>query len=952
MRSVKAVGTFALLSSTVSWSAAQAATHMFHISASTVPEALAAFQKQSGVGVIAKGADVQKIRVSPVNGMMDDQEALQKLFAQTPLQVQRLGKSTTFVVSAKAVPHVRKSGINDVEGLFVVGHRKSQTEKRTSNIVMDTVPYDPFENLGGNSSVASSLVLLPGVTGIVDGDEPRYVSLRGISPDLNHTTIDGVALASVGETGSGTRRVNLQDIPAEMTSRTNVYKSFTAEQDADAIGGVIDMIPMSAFDHKGLYKYFDGYGIYSSYRGSVGHNNLKGYDPHMGAGAKGTISDTFGKDHQFGLILSSRYQSRVRNSQKQYGNMGYTDTAGKVMTNPEDGNWNGRTAPISFQSGKFANAITTVGGSGKLEWRPTGTNLYASVMGWSYDRWEHSVMDKQDYNLTGNVSDQSDDGGTRRVNSIYLRRRQDKWERHHSGMIGHVDWHRGRSNLVARAGYTWETYDNVSTYLAGRTYPKNVYANYDHNPADGSVYLLQSLTNPSIASSSKYALSTASVTRPHAWEGIPTARLDYTFNASPSAHGFGLVAGFQWRQLTITNNVDEDEYKTGGDMTGQIDHTNYVAWKDSTPASFIGVNGMHYPWSSLKKNDTQSLYDSRVSDYKYRENIVDGYLSLHYRLKNTTFIAGVRVDSVNYSSWTPTISNGAVSAGKSKTNGSYINPLPSFDIVHHLPYQMNLHTSYSRTIGRPTPGNIAQAANISCDGDGGDGGGVAECSITQGNPALKPRRSHNFDISLDKWFNHNQGMFSVAFFSKWIEDDIYTLRTTEMIGDTLYNVRKPMNASSSNIKGVEVSLLNRNMKLLGQYFDASANATWLGGSMNYSNGTNTLRSHHLIYQPDVLVNGAVTWHIPQIEGGMRVTANYSGRYLTSLGTTPNQNSGFGSLFTLNMAFWHQVYKGVSFKYEVMNLANQQPKWLTGDKLQYTSQLDNYGRGVYFHVIIH
>ncbi|MFT9459999.1 MAG: TonB-dependent receptor plug domain-containing protein [Acetobacter orientalis] len=141
---------------------------------------------------------------------------------------------------------------------------------------MDSIAYDPYENLGGNSSIASSLVLLPGVTGIINGDEPRYVSLRGISPDLNHTTVDGLTMASIGETGSGTRRVNLQDTPVEMTSRTNVYKSFTAEQSGDAIGGIIDLIPMSAFDHKGFYAHLDGYGIYSTYKGSVGNNGIKG----------------------------------------------------------------------------------------------------------------------------------------------------------------------------------------------------------------------------------------------------------------------------------------------------------------------------------------------------------------------------------------------------------------------------------------------------------------------------------------------------------------------------------------------------------------------------------------------------------------------------------------------------------------------------------------------------
>ena len=84
---------------------------------------------------------------------------------------------------------------------------------------------------------------------------------------------------------------------------------------------------------------------------------------------------------------------------------------------------------------------------------------------------------------------------------------------------------------------------------------------------------------------------------------------------------------------------------------------------------------------------------------------------------------------------------------------------------------------------------------------------------------------------------------------------------------------------------------------------------------------------------------------------MRTTLTYSGKYLTALGTQPYQNSGFGSMLSLNLGFWHQVYDHITLKYEVMNLANQQPTWKTGDHLQYTSERDNYGRAVYFHVIV-
>ena len=55
-----------------------------------------------------------------------------------------------------------------------------------------------------------------------------------------------------------------------------------------------------------------------------------------------------------------------------------------------------------------------------------------------------------------------------------------------------------------------------------------------------------------------------------------------------------------------------------------------------------------------------------------------------------------------------------------------------------------------------------------------------------------PRKSHNFDISLDKFFNRGKGVFSVAYFDKIIKHDIYTTRSTEVINDELTYVTQPL----------------------------------------------------------------------------------------------------------------------------------------------------------------
>ncbi|MFT8795235.1 MAG: TonB-dependent receptor [Acetobacter orientalis] len=931
-----------------------------HIPAQSMGSALDALGQQTHTMVVYTPDAVKNLQAHAVNGVFTPHDALTQLLAGSNLESIEKPGGGLIIKKNKAGKAVKKSARkepDDAETVFSVGHRYVKAEKRTSNIVMDSIAYDPYENLGGNSSIASSLVLLPGVTGIINGDEPRYVSLRGISPDLNHTTVDGLTMASIGETGSGTRRVNLQDTPVEMTSRTNVYKSFTAEQSGDAIGGIIDLIPMSAFDHKGFYAHLDGYGIYSTYKGSVGNNGIKGYSPHLGAGEKSNISYRFGKEKQFGIVISSRYQDRVTNQTGSSTGFQYLDKSGKALSTTTDPttnpNWNGRMTPSSYSNSEYANMVTTLGGSGKLEWRPVGTNIKASILGWTYRRSENVMGDMNVYNLKNTVQNQTDNSGTIQVNSLYVRRIQSTYSRNSNGIMGHLDWKHGNHSVVVRAGYTWEGYDNYQPLERMRAYPKKLYATYSGNAKDGDIIRLTSLSSATALQNSTWSAYQMQQQWRSAEEGIPTVRADYTYNTDYKSRGFGLAAGFEWRELSLENNIRMQEYDTGFDMTNYANFTNYVPSKWNLPYVFLNADGRKFDWSSLTQGSSKlasSIYDSKISNFRYKEDVTDGYVSLHYALKNTVFIAGVRADDTSYSAWMPTVSNNLVSDNFTKKSGNYINPLPSFDFVHRFPWKMNIHGAYSRSIGRPTPSNIAQAENITCGTSDEDGG--AACSISRGNPNLKPRKAHNFDFSIDQYFDHSQGMVSLAFFDKMIQDDIYTLRNLTMQDGVLYNVSQPMNATGSNIHGLELSVLDRSVALWGQFFDLSMNATWMQGNMKYVNSSGQqTRINHMIYQPDVLVNGAVTWHIPAIQGGLRATATYTDKYLTSIGSYASNNQGQGAYFMLNMAFWHKVYKNVSFRYEVQNLTGTRFSNVVGNKLQYTNNTSYLGRGIYFHVVL-
>jgi hypothetical protein len=100
-----------------------------------------------------------------------------------------------------------------------------------------------------DQNVAESLKRLSGVTVENDQGEGRYVVIRGMDPDLNSTSINGLRAASP----EPRRALQLDVIPSDMLDGLEINKTLTADMDGDAIGGAINVKTLSAFSRKGAY---------------------------------------------------------------------------------------------------------------------------------------------------------------------------------------------------------------------------------------------------------------------------------------------------------------------------------------------------------------------------------------------------------------------------------------------------------------------------------------------------------------------------------------------------------------------------------------------------------------------------------------------------------------------------------------------------------------------------
>src|SRR5688572_13830194 len=143
------------------------------------------------------------------------------------------------------------------EEITVVGLAESLREavkvKQEASAIVDVVAAKDVNKLP-DKNLAEAVQRVPGVVINREFGEGERVSLRGLSPNLVHTTVNGhnVAVADwfVLEQLAATRSFNYLLLPSELIGLLTVYKSPTADLDEGGIGGTIDVRTRKPLDLK------------------------------------------------------------------------------------------------------------------------------------------------------------------------------------------------------------------------------------------------------------------------------------------------------------------------------------------------------------------------------------------------------------------------------------------------------------------------------------------------------------------------------------------------------------------------------------------------------------------------------------------------------------------------------------------------------------------------------
>src|ERR1700692_1895006 len=175
------------------------------------------------------------------------------------------------------------------------GESEAINIERTSDEIVQVLPSRVINSLP-NTNVADAVGRLPSVSLERDEGEGKYVQIRGTEPRLSNVTINGV---NVPSPEGVVRNIKLDAVPANLVERIEVFKTLSASQDADGIGGTVNLVTKTAGERP-TYN-FGGEGGYTPIQGG---RTLGGFD--------GTVGQRFGVNKKLGVLLGGTWDRNNR----------------------------------------------------------------------------------------------------------------------------------------------------------------------------------------------------------------------------------------------------------------------------------------------------------------------------------------------------------------------------------------------------------------------------------------------------------------------------------------------------------------------------------------------------------------------------------------------------------------------------------------------------------------
>ena len=677
------------------------------------------------------------------------------------------------------------------EELLVVGTKASIIsaieKQRESNQILSVIDSDALGEFP-DTTAAEALRRISGISVENDQGEGRYVTVRGLSGDLNNISVNGATIPAP----EGGRKVMLDGLPTELLDSIEVYKSLTPDQDLDSIGGRVEFNTKSALDLDGTYFKLKANTQYNDQT----YNND---NPKISLTYGDMISENVG--HIIGLTYSKKQVITYNN---ETGFPAWAATGGNYAIDDD------------FESRYYDLTRERLGITYDIDYRINDeSSMYANIL------WNEYVDDelryKDEYGKLKN-SNVTATGSTiteiRRDAEVRVREEVRTIRTFILGgntIVNGWDAEFAFSNSFAEEDDT----DNVDAKFRSSTFKAAACGgpcgSFDYsNPQKPRLTLVPAITTGAGNIYDPASMGVDEIEEEDSVidDTISSFQADFTkegFTVSdiPTTLKFGFKYSTREKEKTVSGFASDP----GTSQSNYNPITTPVKWPFpnvfgpmADPATIFALQGT---FGSLTNNYAKPNYNK---DFVSEEDITALYLMGTMEIENAVVIAGLRAEDTSFDT-----------LGYNKEDGSIIRASKNYTFVSpsvNVKYFVNDDTivrgAIWRSLSRPGFGETAPVADFKSDGTAADGSTIYKGEM--GNPDLEPYESTNLDLSFERYYEN--GAVSIGYFMKDVKNVIYPQVTAGVVGGINFSELKTyINSEKSTVDGIEFNFFREFVNL-------------------------------------------------------------------------------------------------------------------------------------------
>lgn len=841
------------------------------------------------------------------------------------------------------------AGNNALETILVMGDRrkgqaKALNQQRNSDNITNIISADQIGRFP-DANIGDAIKRVPGITMQNDQGEARNIVVRGMGPEFNSVTFNGERIPSAE---GDNRRVQMDLIPTDMVQTVEVNKTLTADMDADAIGGSVNLVTRSTPNSFRLSGTLAG-----------------GYSPIRDNGWNGTASVVVGtrlfKD-KLGIMFSGSYNKNVFGSDNVEATWS-KDANGKLFISDHDVRvYNemrirrSTAATIDYK----INALHTITLTGSYNWRDDKENRFRLRHRYRGDADEPNPAEliydgKGEITgyTNGEVLRQTKGGLDNKRNDN--RRLEDQRVRSLALKGDHI-FGRLRTNWSVQYAKASEKRPNERYIAMGR---RNITVNQNIDDLETP------LTTDNLPLTSYTRLGELTEQFQDQYERDLNAKLnvEYPVNLIPNQKGW-LKAGARLRNKKKERNNNFFEYDPATSfgnisLLPLVDKTNsdfypgskYVAGQFIDP-TYLGRLDFKNP-ALFEESDAPGEY--LAGNYSAKEVVTAGFLMLKQDITEKFSVnLGVRVEHTNINYTGNIVEDEEVFKGKAELKNNYTNVLPNINLKYRFSNYFVMKAAWTNSIARPKYFDLVPYFNVK-PGDN---------ELAAGNPTLEPVKSSNLDLMAEYYFK-SVGIVSAGVFYKKLDGFFYTYidnnYTANKFAANFPGVGNPIapgdnwsfsqrrNGQGADVYGYEVAA-QRQLDFLPGFWKGFG--VYLNYTYTHSKAKGIFDADGELVRSNVKLPGAAPniYNASLSYENKRVSARISANF-TSAYVDDSDDAGYNADSFYDRYYDKQFFLDVNASYaitskwrvfaEANNLTNQPLRYYQGEKNR-TAQVEYYG----------